>query len=417
MDLNRPLIKQQAKELIKGQVFTLFIISFIVSICTSAVSVAYSGLTHYFNIKHGYYDYFDNDLFDHYNDNDDDADYFNDFDGNTNGWDFHNFGKNGGRMSVIPTEKEAVPAEYDFRFSIGNNYSTVPSVITAFLAPLEVALMGFYVSLIRGKRYDFNGGLKTVFKNAFKVNYLKKVGVYVIRTVLVGLLMLLFFVPGIIFSYSSYFAFQIMCDYPELSPWQAIKLSKKIVAGNRTELFVLDLSFLGWSMLCVFIIPIIYVLPYIQTTQALYYENFRLRAIQEGRVTEDDFLSDAQRFAKYSAMGNMPNMNNQYYPPYGAPQQGAYYNYNPAWQAPPQGAYYNYNPAWQAPPSGVYYNYNPAYNPVQPPTAPVPPAPTEQQTAPPEPQIVSPEPQTAPPVASEEVKENSEENKLSEADE
>ena len=86
-----------------------------------------------------------------------------------------------------------------------------------------------------------------------------------------------------------------MSEYPELSPWQAIKLSKKIVKGHRTELFALDLSFLPWIFLCVFICPIIYVYPYIYTTQALYYENFKRRALATGAVTELDLLSDAQK--------------------------------------------------------------------------------------------------------------------------
>lgn len=36
------------------------------------------------------------------------------------------------------------------------------------------------------------------------------------------------------------------------------------------------------------------------TTQALYYENFKIRALQQGVLTEDDFLSDKQRMEKYA---------------------------------------------------------------------------------------------------------------------
>ena len=331
MNLNRALIKHQAKELIKGHVFKLFVISFIVSVCVSIASCVYFGITNTYYISHGY-DFFDNDLFDDYydgyffGDQYDDSDYFNGFDGDIDGWDFYNFGKTNGSMSVIPAKNEAVPANYSFSFTILNSMSYIPFIITALLSPLEIALLGFFVSFIRGKRYDFDDGLKTVFRNAFKVNYIKKLGVYVLTQALTLVLTLLFIIPGIIFSFSAFFAFEIMCDYPDLSPWQAIMLSKKMVKGNRTELFVLELSFIPWALLCIFIFPIIYVMPYFSTTRALYYENFRLRAIKEGRVTEDDFLSDAQRFAKYSAAGAAPNMNDQYYQPYGAPQQNTYYN-------------------------------------------------------------------------------------------
>ena len=47
------------------------------------------------------------------------------------------------------------------------------------------------------------------------------------------LLAILFIIPGIIFSYSAYFSSQIMNDYPNLKPTEAIKLSKKMIKGNR----------------------------------------------------------------------------------------------------------------------------------------------------------------------------------------
>ena len=117
-----------------------------------------------------------------------------------------------------------------------------------------------------------------------------------------------------------------MCENPNLKPTEALKLSKKMVAGNRGELFALDLSFIGWWILtCItFGIASIYVVPYYFTTQALYYENFKLRALQEGKITEDDFLSQEQRAAKYAFAGaqngnqnynDNNNQSNYYYNP------------------------------------------------------------------------------------------------------
>lgn len=117
-----------------------------------------------------------------------------------------------------------------------------------------------------------------------------------------------------------------MCENPNLKPTEALKLSKKMVAGNRGELFALDLSFIGWWLLtCItFGIASIYVIPYYFTTQALDYENFKLRALQEGKITEDDFLSQEQRAAKYAFAGaqngnqnynDNNNQSNYYYNP------------------------------------------------------------------------------------------------------
>lgn len=359
MYLNRSLIKRQAKDLIRGNVFKLFLITFIVTLCVSLISGVISGISGYrnalrwssfldeFSNSQNFEDYFENflkdnfgeeygdyfdeyfdDYFDEYfggNSGKDDSDHFNGF--GDDGWDFNNFGFEG-KLPLISAKSEVIPAAFNnFRLGFFNYFSYLPYIITVLLAPLSVTLAGLYVSFIRGRKFEFDEGIRTVFTDAFKVNYLKKVGVNFLIMIITTLLSMLFIIPGIIFAYSAYFAYQVMCDYPQLSAWEAIKLSKKMIKGNRFELFVMNLSFIPWMLLCVFVFPIIYVMPYIQATNALYYENFRIRAIQQGRVTEDDFLSDAQRCAKYGAMGN-----NQYHSPTSA-QQGTYYH-TP--QQPPQ---------------------------------------------------------------------------------
>ena len=70
-----------------------------------------------------------------------------------------------------------------------------------------------------------------------------------------------------------------MLDHPEMSVLKCISESKRMMKGHKWELFVLDLSFIGWSFLA--LIPYIgyavqvWTLPYISTTLALYYEALR----------------------------------------------------------------------------------------------------------------------------------------------
>ena len=86
---------------------------------------------------------------------------------------------------------------------------------------------------------------------------------------------LLLFVPGIIAAYRYRMAIYLMIDHPEMSISQCIKESKRMMAGHKWEMFVLDLSFIGWLILSS--IPYlgyvvrIWTLPYINTTYALYY--------------------------------------------------------------------------------------------------------------------------------------------------
>lgn len=304
MNLDRSLIKQQARAIIKNKVMKLFLTAFIVSVCCSIFTSASVTLENVYSdnssgnpFSYNYgddYDFgygsdeggvYDYGYFDDFGtDNADKYDYSN---------DFHSFGA---EISVLKNQLANVTQSTAINFTSG-----ISTIISILLMPLAVSLAYFFVEFIRGKEYELGAGIKSVFSNAFTVNYGKKLGVSFIRTALIYVLCLLFLIPGIIFNYSSYFAFELMCDYPELSPWQAIKLSKKMIRGNRSELFVLDLSFIPWFILCVLIFPIIYVMPYYMTVKALYYENFKIRAITTGKLTEDDFLSEQQKFAKYSA--------------------------------------------------------------------------------------------------------------------
>lgn len=321
MNLDRGLIKQQAKALMKGKVMKLFVTAFVISICVSLIAsvgaVISASISSYSIINdtekyvedYDYFNDFNEDAFDA-------ADEFNSFTGEIKPVEYGDY--------VIGEETNQNAA----LSAIASFFTTLGSIAAFLLAPLSVTLLAYYVEFIRGKERDLDDGIKSVFKNTFNNSYGKKLGVYVLKNIFTYLLTLLFVIPGIIFGYSSRYAYQIMCDNPNIGPMQAIKLSKKIVQGNRTELFMLDLSFLPWAFLCVFLFPAIYVIPYYYTTDALYYENFRLRALQQGRVTEDDFLTDEEKMMKYAQQGYTQNTNNnQYYNPnVNVGSQAAYYN-------------------------------------------------------------------------------------------
>lgn len=61
--------------------------------------------------------------------------------------------------------------------------------------------------------------------------------------------MLLFFVPGLIAMYRYRFAYYNILVNPSLSASEAIRLSCRQTSGMKGQLFVLDLSFLGWVLL------------------------------------------------------------------------------------------------------------------------------------------------------------------------
>lgn len=61
---------------------------------------------------------------------------------------------------------------------------------------------------------------------------------------------LLFVIPGIVKSFSYAMTPYILAEHPEMTVNEAITESRRIMPGNRWRLFCLDISFIGWAVLC-----------------------------------------------------------------------------------------------------------------------------------------------------------------------
>lgn len=325
-EINRSLVKTQAQQIIKNKVFFLFLISFVVAMIanvgnniTTTFNYANS-LNSYGNSLEDYFDGYSDDYFENFGDYDDNGEY--DFENPIDGFEFDS--KVTDTALVNSAESSGLgKSRFASIFPMFVGIGSIMALLGIFLGPLLVTLPGMYVSLVRRNanlKFDFAAEFSNIFKNTFNNSYIKKLVCNLLVGVITLALALLFIVPGVIFGFSAYFTFQIMNDYPNLKPSEAIKLSRKIVSGNRTELFTYELSFIPWYLLVMvtFGLANIYVLPYKSTCDALYYENFRLRALAEGRIVEDDFLSADERFMKYNSMNNAEN-------PYQAQSNGGYY--------------------------------------------------------------------------------------------
>ncbi len=84
---------------------------------------------------------------------------------------------------------------------------------------------------------------------------------------------LLFIIPGIIASYRYAMAPFIQADHPEYTPMESINASKELMYGHKFELFCLQLSFIGWVILCVFSLGIgyLFLAPYTAASNAAFY--------------------------------------------------------------------------------------------------------------------------------------------------
>ena len=84
-------------------------------------------------------------------------------------------------------------------------------------------------------------------------------------------------VPGIIKSFSYALTPFILNERPELSADEAIELSMKMMDGHKMDMFLLYLSFIGWYLLALLTccIGFLWLMPYIYTTQAAFYEDVK----------------------------------------------------------------------------------------------------------------------------------------------
>ena len=141
----------------------------------------------------------------------------------------------------------------------------IGSFVTGLVA---VGYISLYLGILRRTSPGFESCISAITEN---------IGTKFIATLLVSLYTflwsLLFIIPGIIKSYSYAMTPYILLDRPELSPTEAIKESEKMMNGHKMDLFILDLSFIGWILLSMLTcgILILYVEPYMMATKAAFY--------------------------------------------------------------------------------------------------------------------------------------------------
>ena len=108
---------------------------------------------------------------------------------------------------------------------------------------LRVGFVLYCMAVRRGERSEY----LTLFDGFSLAG--KLVLLYLLEFVFVFLWSMLFTIPGIVATYRYRFAVYNLCENPELSPLEAINMSKQQTLGYKSQLFTLDLSYLGWSVL------------------------------------------------------------------------------------------------------------------------------------------------------------------------
>ena len=112
----------------------------------------------------------------------------------------------------------------------------------------------------------------------------KSLGLYIVMSIFIFLWCLLLIVPGIIAALRYSMCFYILADNPNMGIMEALNESKRMMRGNKWKYFCLNLSFIGWGILCLFTLGIgfLWLTPYVETSVIAFYDiaNGSLRSVK-----------------------------------------------------------------------------------------------------------------------------------------
>jgi len=108
----------------------------------------------------------------------------------------------------------------------------------------------------------------------------------------VALWTMLFIIPGIIKKYSYFMVPYLTAENPKIDSKRAFEISKQAMSGNKWNLFVLQLSFLGWELLAVLTcgLGFIFLSPYYEAAMSEFYKLVKSQALEKGIASQDEFV-------------------------------------------------------------------------------------------------------------------------------
>lgn len=166
--------------------------------------------------------------------------------------------------------------EFAFGFVVGAlELGEIGTSIASLLSSLVVAPLSFgfvYYSMryARKESVELNDIFR--YKKAWLATFLLTFLISLFTTLWTFLLI----IPGIVAALSYSMAQFIYCDQ-ELEPMACIKASKEMMNGYKWDYFVFGLSFIGWIVLGVFTLGLLYIwlIPYMMTAEVIYYDELK----------------------------------------------------------------------------------------------------------------------------------------------
>ena len=160
-------------------------------------------------------------------------------------------------------------------------YNSLTTVIAVFLImPMGFALQNTFLRMARGSE---KSPLTDMF-NIFRAGYERLLPAALLMSIIVGgLAIVTLGILGFVFAYAYRLTPYLLEDYPQLSTTEALKTSRQMMKGHKWDLFILDISFIGWVILTIVScgIGVLWLEPYIGIAQAHFYEDIKAETLTE----------------------------------------------------------------------------------------------------------------------------------------
>ncbi len=200
-------------------------------------------------------------------------------------------GGGGGNSRYTPNN--TVP----FGGSDTNIFAFAAIILVAVILLIVVGIRIFlgYPLEVGGRKYFVQSAQNIDNRRCFRFafdgqNYLGIILTMLLKGVQNILWYLLLIIPGIVKWYSYSMVPYILADNPNIGARRAIRLSNNMTYGHKFDMFVLDLSFIGWYLLglLALVVGMLFVLPYKNATKAELYLVLRRNAIERNMCSLDE---------------------------------------------------------------------------------------------------------------------------------
>lgn len=170
-------------------------------------------------------------------------------------------------ISFIRLKRNEDVKAFDFLSNFSENFKRAISITWNIILKMLIPIVMYIVAIILLGTSAFTS-FTSVLSTA-------TIGTTSIVLIIVGIILLIAagiygVIKGLLYSLAYYIAY----DNPELSAKEAVEKSAELMNGNRGNIFVLQLSFIGWAILAAFTLGIgfLWLAPYVQVSNICFYE-------------------------------------------------------------------------------------------------------------------------------------------------